>query len=253
MYFSSSSFSLPYTSTTLLLALSSPTPRVRSIDYLVCLCMHIVFSSLVSSLAQSFPQTNPLSAFFPYHQSLKKSRMCIHTILHHVCGHLSWCPDLLQKCRDLKNNLGSYKDQQQNWRSPGESSWPETMPRPCPILWPIGTAPDGSQMWGLRTAYVRPDVLESRVIFWQQEVEALDGLEYQPQGEVLNCPEDLIQPCYAENTNARIRWVPYNCGCQDTSDPENRLARHERHMAMAYEFGLVSLREILIMSCRESD
>ena len=170
--------------------------------------------------------------------------MCIHTVLLHTCGHLVWCPNVLEKCESVLEDLSAHGKQPQGTITPGETAWPTPMPRPCKILWPVIHDPNYNIYAGLRPTYVRAEGLLEPL---PQDVDpaihvAVElpwTIHYQPYPFVYGCWSDQVGPAYG--TNTIVRWVPFGCGCGGSPDTTSeQLTPVERQMAMAYEFGLVS-------------
>ena len=128
---------------------------------------------------------------------------------------------------------------------PGEKTWHVAKPRPCSIQWLVVQTPAGNPYAFLRSQYVQQNVLEDNLLVEDQPFDALEGpkyVHYYPlPGQIRGWPYELIQLYIGERSNTRVRYVPWGCGCGGLQgDESDQLTPVERHMAMAYEFGLVS-------------
>ena len=184
-----------------------------------------------------------LHLFFPSPQAPYPSgNMCLHVILRHPCGHLTWCAEVFEQCQDLHDSLHAYINQPDNASMYRDEQWALAAPRPCQIYWPATYAPEQGLLPYLQPLSCWPEQLPMRdtqglwLIPWTQDVYGFPW-----PGQIQGIDPALIVPYQPHGrTNAYIRLVPWDCGCHMPGLEHTHLSFWERHLALAYEFGRVS-------------
>ena len=174
--------------------------------------------------------------------------MCFHTLLHHSCKHLSWCPELLVRCRRLTQDLENYHSQPNRPETFAETSWTLPVPQLCTIYWPIIFNPTIGQSPGLPILHreLQSDGDPDRQRPWQPR-EDQGRWVYAPQPYSYTHPTPLILPSQTP-PNVMVKMVSWGCGkCAMPGPQYDGLSCQERLMALAEEFDLVCIMLIVLL------